>query len=73
MRFPAHGRQRTCALTSAKACRVTSSIAIDATCKTVQRVNPGTPVASWLYAPAWEDGSFQARLQGMLGARDLVG
>lgn len=30
------------------------------------------PLASWLYAPVWEEGSFQARLQGMLGARSWV-
>jgi len=30
------------------------------------------PLASWLYAPVWAEGSFQARLQGMLGARSWV-
>ena len=30
------------------------------------------PLASWLYSPVWEEGSFQARLQGMLGARSWV-
>jgi coproporphyrinogen III oxidase len=30
------------------------------------------PLASWLYSPVWEEGSFQARLQGMLGVREWV-
>jgi coproporphyrinogen III oxidase len=30
------------------------------------------PLASWLYSPVWAEGSFQARLQGMLGAREWV-